>query len=217
MSKSFRTTALVAATLAAAGTAQALTVQVYTDQASFLAAASSLPGSFVTTDFSTPTGLNSGASYLPLVEFNTYSQLIDGPIQSTDNVFANGGALTDAGTAPTATNPLGVGFIGGVIGERTRALSWDFSSAANAPTLIFNTGTEVAFAVSPTASGFVGIIADKPILSFLFVSGRFASTNTPDRYFIDNFSILSPIPEPATYAMFLAGVAAIGAAARRRS
>lgn len=218
MFKQFRTAVVAAAAgLAAAGAAQALTVQVYTDQASFQAAAASL-GSLISTDFSSPTGLNAGSAYLPLVEFNTYAQLADGPIQVSDNIFTSvDGALTDAGTAATATNPFGVGSVGGVIGGGTLAMSWDFLSAANAPALIFSTGTEFAFTASPTASGFVGIIADKPILFFLFANGRFADTGTPDRYFIDNFTILSPVPEPATYAMFLAGVAAIGAAARRRS
>jgi hypothetical protein len=34
---------------------------------------------------------------------------------------------------------------------------------------------------------------------------------------IDNFSVATPVPEPETYAMLLAGLCAIGVAVRRRT
>lgn len=203
-----------------AGAAQALSMTVYTDPTSFAAAVAGLPGGMVSTDFSSPTGLNDGTAYLPLVDLNTYSQVEDGPgpVLISENVFVSvDGALTDAGSPATASNPFGVGAVGGIVGAGTRALSWTFLSAANAPLIVLSNGPEFAFSLSPVASGFVGVVTDAPILAFLFLNGRFPDTGTPDRYFIDNLSV-QVVPEPAAYAMFLAGLAGvIGAAARRRA
>lgn len=63
--------------------------------------------------------------------------------------------------------------------------------------------------VTPNQGAFYGIKLDTPSIARFEVSAPYAV--------IDNFSFTTPVPEPSTWALLLAGVATVGALARRKA
>jgi hypothetical protein len=113
--------------------------------------------------------------------------------------------ISDTGTASVATRtPTFLDFPSGVTaGSYDRTFDMTLASSYNAPFVTANGGINGAFLALMT--GLNGGNAYVNIHTSLFPMGE-----------IRGFLHAAPVPEPETYAMLLAGLAIIGAVARRR-
>ena len=113
--------------------------------------------------------------------------------------------ISDAGTAGVATmTPTFLDFPSGVTaGSYDHTFDMTMASSYNAPFVTANGGTNGAFLALVT--GLNGGNAYVNIHTTSFPTGE-----------IRGFLHAAPVPEPETYAMLLAGLAIIGAVARRR-
>jgi PEP-CTERM motif len=97
--------------------------------------------------------------------------------------------------SPDTYNMLTVTEVGGATTSFT---------SANLPLFVFNGNQNFASYVGFTAVGSASISS----LTF--------SSTTSNAFEASNFSVTTPVPEPETYALMLAGLAAVGFIARRR-
>ncbi len=203
----------IAAALAACASAQA-SVQVFTDEASFLAALSSygtdtfddlLPG----TGYEGPLSRSAGSVGYTVTASPTSPILYgagteDDPWLSSNNAkdfitFANfGTAVAAVGAYVSGSDIAGLPFAGGFTAVRVTTTD----------------GKTVQFERQASASNYWGFLSDAPIVSFE-VKTFYGRRGDPVWPTVDDLT-LAPVPEPGTYAMLLAGLAAIGFVARRR-
>jgi hypothetical protein len=186
----------IAAALAACASAQA-SVQVFTDEASFLAALSSygtdtfddlLPN----TGYLGPLSRSAGSvGYTVTASSNNAKDFI---------TFANfSTAVAAVGAYVSGSDIAGLPFAGGFTAVRVTTTD----------------GRTVQFERQASASNYWGFLSDSPIVSFE-VKTFYGRRGDPVWPTVDDLT-LAPVPEPGTYAMLLAGLAAIGFVARRRS
>jgi hypothetical protein len=64
-------------------------------------------------------------------------------------------------------------------------------------------------------SNFIGFVSDAPLVS-LTVSTSYRSSRSPVWLTVDDLTLAAPVPEPQTYAMFLAGLGILFFLVRRR-
>ena len=186
------------------GSAQAAVVG-YTSEAAYDAA---VGAELYLIDFNgLPIGPGSGA-FAGQVDFG--SPEASDPSQ----VIFNSDAMTDAGST-TADNRVGP--IDGVFAAPVFAFSMVFSSSGNAQTIFaYDASSSLLGSVVTNPGGFFGLVSDSAVSRFVIVNGEF-SPNNRDRFFIDDFAVNAPIPEPQTYAMLLAGLLVLGWGAARRA
>jgi hypothetical protein len=128
-------------------------------------------------------------------------------------VFFNSGAMTDAGSTTAASS---VGPIDGRFASPVFAFRMHFSSSANPQTVFaFDSADAMLGSAVSNPAGFFGIVSDTAMARFLIANGEFSVGNR-DRFFLDDFAVNAPIPEPDVYLMLLAGLALVGLAARQR-
>jgi len=163
---------------------------VYSDQASYAAV---VAADDFCLDFNGSTGaLVGGDSFSTSVTFS--SPEASDPTQ----VNWSSDAISDAGSA---TDPLGVGPLGGTFAGTAQAFHFSILSASNAPSVELYDEADVNFAtVNATAApGFFGVVSDTPVKRFVIRNGLFAD-GTRDRFFIDDFCatavLAAPPPEP---------------------
>ena len=150
--------------------------------------------------------------------------IVGGTILNADQPFADipkgaiaGGNFLSAG--PTTTEPSVVTF--GTPIDYVSFL-WGSPDTYNGLTIITNLGN---FAFSAAGLGFSVTNGDQSFSQYVqfFASAGTQITgmifsNDPriDAFEVANFSVTAPVPEPETYALMLAGFAALGFMARRR-
>ncbi len=132
-----------------------------------------------------------------------------------DNVLFNSGAMSDAGSTSASNN---VGPVDGsfLTAETVYAFSLVFASSGQPQTIsLFDLGGTPLDSVTTPSGGFFGLISDAGIGSFLIDNGPLGS-NSPDRFFVDDFKAyaVSEIPLPA--GVWLFGTALIGLLGLRR-
>lgn len=152
------------------------------------------------------------------------AEIRGGTILNSDQPFADipkgsiaGGNFLSAG--PTTTQPSTVMFSSGV---DYVSFLWGSPDLYNALTLITTAG-DVAFTASglgfsktngdQTFSQYVQFVADAGVD---ILGLRFANSPSTDAFEVANFSLTPAIPEPETYALMMAGLAAVAFIGRRR-
>lgn len=180
-------------------------VTLYTSEPTYLAAV----GATTTyVDFlGTPATTVSGGSFTSAV---TFGSCPTGLASCGTEVLHNSNAITDLGGSPA---PNGVAAVGGSFTVAVSAFAFHYVSGGIAS---MNFGGEPSTLSTSSATGFIGVVSDTPLTSFVANNAVFVQTGGNDRYFIDDFRINAPIPEPQTYAMLLAGLGLLGFMARRR-
>jgi hypothetical protein len=103
-----------------------------------------------------------------------------------------------------------------VVGQ-TYTLSFDYDTVVNAANFGIgqNVQTLTGTAGSALSTRTVSFVASSANTVISFSAGADANGQT-GKLFLDNVSLTAAVPEPETAAMFLAGLAAIGALSRRR-
>lgn len=201
----------VAATLIGASALAQAALTVYTTRASFVAAVSATTGTDTFND---------------LLPATSYA----GPLSRSAGalgyeVDANDGILYGAGSNfnPWLSNNQAAGtidfysFDAGVNAAGGRFFGSDISGMFQSGATIYVTATDADGSVTQTVldarrRSFVGFVSDGSLLG-LSVSAD--QTDGPVWGTVNNL-ILAAVPEPATHAMFLAGLGVIGVVARRR-
>jgi len=196
---------IVSAVLFGALQAQAA-VTLYTSEATYLAA---VEATTTYVDFAgTPATTVSGASFTSAV---TFGSCPTGLASCGTQVFHNSNAITDLGGSPA---PNGVAAVGGSFAAAVYAFAFHYVSGGIA-SMDFGGGPGTLDTLS--AAGFIGVVSDTPLTSFIANNAVFPGNIGNDRYFIDDFRINAPVPEPETYALLLAGLGLLGFVARRRT
>lgn len=193
MSKYLKTLAVVAS-LAAASAAHAVVAPsftVYTDQASWEAAVA---------------GMKIGVE-----DFND-STIVPG--LSINGAFANpvisGGVLNDFATPLDYTDYVFAKPIFAFGGN------WNLGPQAAGSGLDLYVGnTFVGSIDSSYGGGFFGFVSTGPLRAAVSVVMG-TQNDIGEHYTVDNVRFAAPVPEPETYAMFVAGLGVLGAIARRR-
>lgn len=212
MSFSFTVRPVVAAVLLAAGSAQAA-VDVYNDEASFLAAIAN----YATDTFD---DLMPGQSYDgPLVRSA-------GDVSYTVSTAPNSPILYGAGSSGDAWLSSNVaadfiifeGFSMPVYAIGAYAFASDISgnfqgSGLTAARVTTAEGQTVDFTFRAGVDNYFGFVSDTPIT--MFEIKTFFGQRNPVWPTVDDLTVAA-VPEPGTYAMLLAGLAAVGFMARRR-
>lgn len=206
--------------LGLASPSQAQTVTAYTDRSLFGAAA----GQLVTQTFNTFTS-DTSFQNIPL-SLGDFSIVGTGTAQSNRNfvdvspfMFATQG--TGDGSPFAALLVAAAGGSEVTVSFLSPITAWgadfgDISQGNVQRTSINLAGTSyVPASTGQTAVRFFGFVSDTP-----FSTVTFRSTGTNDGFGIDNVSyaasVAAAVPEPATWAMLIAGFAAIGLTMRRR-
>ena len=205
-----------AAALLAAGSSQA-TIQVFTDEASFLAA---LSGYIAATD-----------SFDDLVPAQSYTGPLGrsaGSIGYTASTAPDSPILYGAGTPTDAwlSSNIATDFIlfdgfstpvyavgAYVFGSD---IAGDFSATGLTAVRITNAASEqsVQFKLRADTSNYFGFLSDSPVSLFevkTFYRGSNVTWPT-----VDDLTLAAAVPEPGTYALLIAGLAAVGFLVRRR-
>jgi hypothetical protein len=212
----------LAATLAAAGTAQAASVTLFTNLAAWEAA---VTGSAQVQDFSTyNTGDDlTGVQVLPGL---TLSSNIGGPMHvfGANNVATAFGPARQAGNAyyegsyalPFLAAALDITSFESVPGDGTTAIDDGVLS------FLFSDGTTQDFLVSGNATGspiFMGVIADSAITSFRWTEAHEASQGNEETG-LDNFRVAmrdtNQVPLPGTLPLALLAMGVLPLVRRRR-
>jgi hypothetical protein len=216
------TTKLAPLALAAAfvfSTAAQAAVTVYTDQASFLAAVSN-PGVDTFNDIS-----SLGSTPSPLFRvagphsYTATSQLFFGGSLGGGDNFLSTNTATDTMTFS--------GFSAGVSAIGGEFFGSDISgafAAVGSISLVIDTGdSESIFTIAnPTATSFFGIVSTTGLVSFTVLSptvdgGPPFFWPSANNLVLAELSAGPAIPEPASWALMIAGFGLVGAAARRRA
>ena len=201
----------VAALLATTGAAQAA-ITVYTSLATFSAATAN-PGTDTFTGFSitgsTPSPLNRNAG--------PYSYIVDtGP---AGGFFGAGTTANPWLSTNTATDTVSFGaFSPGVVGFGGNFFGSNIAGTFEAGDMILTatdaSGTVTQTLVNPNTSSFLGFVSSTGMLSATLAAVQPATGFLWPT--VDNLVLASAVPEPGTYALFLAGVGILGFMARRR-
>lgn len=151
--------------------------------------------------------------------------IVGGSILNSDQPFADipkgaiaGGNFLSAG--PTTTQPSIVTFSTGI---DYISFLWGSPDLYNSLTVVTTAGnmvfdvTSLGFSVTngdQSFSQYVQFVADAGV----DITGLiFTNANPPtDAFEVANFTVTAPVPEPETYALMLAGLAAVGFISRRR-
>lgn len=192
---------------------------------SFASGASATP--FATFDITTlAPDVNTGAPYVELasisgfVDGNAITGLLGrGVYGSNSNLFTpdltvNGRtdstALADfPSSTPSTYIPLTSGGWSFTVGAGSASRNWNLYSATEGGAPTYGLYTSAPYAADTTL--FVEHRGNQ------FVNDQLVNNNALLGYATHgNLSITAPVPEPETYAMFLAGIAALGAVSRRR-
>lgn len=203
-----RTPTLAAAlALAAAVPAQAA-LQLYTNEADYLAA---VGATTAFTGFDGAPGAEvPGNAFLPEVFFASCPTDFN---SCGATVFHNSNAITDMGGSPA---PNGVARVAGLFTVPVQAFGFNYISGGMGSLALITQGDGLAILnVGSTTAGFVGVVADSTIIAFGGVNHEFDTAGNRDRYFIDDFRINAPVPEPGTLLLAAAGVAMLMTRRRR--
>lgn len=180
---------------------------LYTDEAAYLAAAG------VTTEFidfaGSPGAVESGDSFSAAV---TFASCPAGLASCVTQVLHNSEAITDLGGS---ASPNGVAALGAFFTAPVQAFAFHYISGGVASLDLF--GALGGTLDTSAAGGFIGVVSDSAISSFVANNAVFPNNIGNDRYFIDDMRISAPIPEPQTWALMLGGLALLGRVARRRA
>lgn len=194
-------TALATAALMAGVGAQAAT-SLYLNEADYLAA---VGPTLAYTDFAgSPGQVVSGAGFLPEVAFVACGVSCD------INVFHASDAITDVGGSNA---PNGVGSLGGFFFAPVSAFAFHYVSGAIASVVL----ADGSILDTSAATGFIGIVGNPPHTGFLAINAVFPATGGNDRYFLDDFRINAPVPEPSSWLMLAAGGLLLTQRLRRRA
>lgn len=203
--------------------AAALAMTFLGAQAAFVTggiAANQDPTSFIALSFSAPGTLGyvaGGALYPESSNFPGYAAR---PNDAANAIVTHGTWLA-AGPGNTSNGGSSDATI--YFGDGTAFVSflWGSPDSYNELTVTTTGGSEHFFAsdFSPFVitgnQDYASYLAFTATGDFLITSMRFSSP-TQDAFEASNFSVTSPIPEPETYALMLAGLAAMGFVSRRR-
>lgn len=100
-------------------------------------------------------------------------------------------------------------------GIRAFGANWNLGPLAPGSGLtLWVNGAQVGTIDSNYAGGFLGFVSNKPFTTVTVA--RWSTAYEGEHYTVDNVSYAAPVPEPETYAMFVAGLGLLGAVARRR-
>ncbi|CAN5136123.1 hypothetical protein BH11PSE9_BH11PSE9_02630 [soil metagenome] len=106
----------------------------------------------------------------------------------------------------------------------THAIGFDFgsyiSTTGSPVTIRLNTGeTFLESVAAPGQTAFIGFLSSTPIDSISFTTIDNENNTVTNGFSMDitRFTVAAPVPEPATYATMLAGLALLAGIARRRS
>lgn len=204
---------VAAAALLAAGTASA-EIQVFTDEASFLAALANY-GTDTFDDlvpaqsYDGPLARSAG-DYAYSVAASPNSPILYGAGTVDDAWLSSNNAkdfLTFTGFGP---NVVGVGayVFGSDIG------GFPFENGATAVRVRNGTDTVVEFTLQASPSNYFGFLSDAPITSFEVKT--FARRNSPTWPTVDDLTLAAAVPEPGTYGLMALGLLVVGRLARRR-
>lgn len=223
---------LILATLGSVSLAQAVTISnvtMYTSAASFAAAVSGA----VTYGFN---GISTVASPAgPIAESAITPELATGP-QTVAGVTFNSSGIAFVLPA-TGYGNYGVQFFSGqspnllpsdvlmsFAGRSAIGITYGaYGTTAGTPvTITLNTGnsyTQILPTVAGTDTNFIGFVSSVPLTSITLKTVANVAAPPPYAYSLDivNFTLATPVPEPATWVLAALGLVAVGSAARRRS
>jgi hypothetical protein len=196
------------------GVAQA-TITVYTSRSSFLAAVTAAatdtfndlsPG----TAYTGPLARSAGP-YNYLASAGSGSPVLYGAGTSDDAALSTNlptDTITFSGFAP------GVSAVGGFFfgSDNNGAFLRRGSITVSATDGSANASQTVNFALQ---SNFIGFVSNTPLVSVV-ASSSYRNTTTPVWVAVNNLTLASPVPEPTTHALLLAGVGVLAFLARRR-
>lgn len=198
-------TALALALLAVAAHAQSA-VTLYTSESAYLAAV----GATTTyVDFAGSPALTVGGnSFTPAV---TFGSCAFGLASCGTQVLHNSDGITDLGGSAA---PNGVAALGGVFTSPVTAFAFRFVSGGVA-SLDFGGGA--ASLDTSAASGFIGVVSDIALHSFIANNAVFPGNVGNDRYFIDDLRINAAVPEPQSALLVLGGLLMVAGLRARRA
>ena len=196
----------LASTATLAATAASAQVTQYTTQAAFTAAS----GATTLRDFNNFQAgtVVSPATTIPGVSVTTTGDAFIG--SGTGGFNVNGSNYLDINLDPGETFTF-------TFSTAIRSFAADFFSLNNGIPLRTSV-TVGGQTFSPIASDFLGYTSATPFTSVIFSVAATAGTN--DEFGLDNLRVgtaLAPVPEPAAWAMMIAGFAVAGFAMRRRT
>lgn len=217
-----RVAAALVSMVAGVSMAQAGTVTTYTDLASFNAALGATPMTVetftnddhfpITTgklDATTNLAVSVGPAITPgmIQPGVTYSTPIgQGYFFNIDCCMPGSNQFLDS---VTGSNPLTATFW-----KTTNAFGFDAGMNwmhAMTVTINFASGPSFTQSFASDNIGFYGFQSDSRDITSVVIGG-----GTGFSFAVDNFRFANPVPEPETYGMMMAGLALIGAVARRR-
>lgn len=210
---------LAAAAVLVAATPGLATVTSFTDRAGFEAAA----GTLVTQDFN---GVAADTSFNNQTRaFAGFTVRGDDPLnQAGGNNYIDVPPLNDA-LSPANFSVDGTTLLNAVVFPNSTSVTFTFNRAItavgfdtrrmqNLPTLM-QIGVAGETIIPGVLPFFLGFVSDTPFTTLTF-SGQ-AGAQFGDSFSIDNFSFsANAVPEPASWAMLIAGFGLVGASGRRR-